>query len=160
VFWQYHGAGGKKLTLLDARCQGVPSPREATSEQKGLPVKPPGGPRLPRPQARVLQALLPVAGVNPSMSRAELCKKVEFSPTAGTFTRALNGIRAGSGSGKPHKGLLDCGLVVEVKRDEDNEVVYQITAEGIKAIEDYLKKRGNLPPPRDKSLNTNIRYQK
>jgi hypothetical protein len=36
TFWQYHGTGGKKLTLRDARHQIVPPPREDTSGQRGL----------------------------------------------------------------------------------------------------------------------------
>ncbi|MGH7172769.1 MAG: DUF1810 family protein [Gemmataceae bacterium] len=135
-------------------------PDEPPDTNKGKPIKTPGVPSLPMPQARVLQALLPVDGVKPSMSRAELCKKVGYTETSGTITRALNGIREGGGSGTPHKGLLDSGLVTEAKRDEDNEAAYQITNEGIKAIEDYLKEHGELPKPRDKTLSTNIRYQK
>jgi hypothetical protein len=115
---------------------------------------PPDVPHLPRPQARILQALLPVAGVKPSMSRAELAQKMNVSPTSGTISVALGG-RGDS----PHKGLLDAGLVTKVKGD-GNEAAYQITDEGIRAIEDYLKKGGRLGPTRDKTLSTNIRYQK
>ncbi len=64
----------------------------------------------------------------------------------------------GGRSDSPHKGLLDAGLVTKVK-GEGNEDVYQITTEGIRAIEDYLKEHGELPPPRDKTLSTNIRYK-
>jgi len=118
------------------------------------PVKPTGEPRLPRPQARVLQALLPVAGEPASLSRTELAQRMNVSPTAGTISVALGG-RGDS----PHKGLLDAGFVTKVK-GEGNESAYQITTEGIKAIEDYLKKRGKLPKPRDKALSTNVRFKK
>jgi hypothetical protein len=65
----------------------------------------------------------------------------------------------GGRSDSPHKGLLDAGLVTKFK-GEGNEAAYQITTEGIKALKDYLKEHGALPPPRDKTLSTNIRYQK
>ncbi len=153
VFWQYEGAGGKKLTLRDARRQVAPAPRESSSEQKGPPVKPSGVPRLPRDQARALQALLPVSGEPSSLSRAELAQRMNVSPTGGTINAAMRGRRD-----SPHKGLLDAGLVAKVK-GEGNENTYQITTAGIKAIEEHLKEHGELPLPRDKTLSTNIRYQ-
>jgi hypothetical protein len=118
------------------------------------PVKPTGVPRLPLPQARILQALLPVAGEPPSLSRAELAQRMNVSPTSGTISVALGGR-----SDSPHKGLLDAGLVTKVK-GEGNEAAYQITTAGITAIKDYIKEHGKLPPPKDKTLSTNIRYQK
>jgi hypothetical protein len=122
---------------------------------KDIRVALPGDvPRLPRPQARILQALLPVAGVKPSMSRVELAQRMNVRRTSGLISVAMGG-RGDS----PHKGLLDAGFVTRVK-GQGNEDVYQITTEGIKAIEDYLKKGGKLPPPKDKTLSTNIRYQK
>jgi hypothetical protein len=129
-------------------------------DDQGRPLKdirealPGDAPRLPRPQARILQALLPVAGKPSPLSRAELAQRMNVSSTSGTIAVALGGR-----SDSPHKGLLDGGLVTKVK-GRGNEDVFQITAEGIMAIEDYLKKRGKLPPPRDKTLSTNIRYQK
>jgi uncharacterized protein (DUF1810 family) len=108
---------------------------------------------LPLPQARILQALLPVAGKRPSMSRIELARTIDVQETSGTISVALGG-RGDS----DHKGLLDAGLVTKVK-GEGNENAYQITTDGIKAIEDYLKEHGELPPPRDPKLNVNIRYQ-
>ena len=48
--------------------------------------KPPGAPRLPMPQARVLQALLPVAGKRPTLSRTELAERMNVSPISGTIS--------------------------------------------------------------------------
>jgi uncharacterized protein (DUF1810 family) len=115
--------------------------------------KPPK-PRLPLPQVRVLRALLPVSGEPSPLSRTELAQRMNVRRTSGTISVALEGR-----SDSPHKGLLDAGLVTKVK-GEGNEAEYQITTEGMRAIEDYLKKRGVLPPPRDPTLSTNIRYQK
>ena len=118
---------------------------------KDIRVALPGDvPRLPRPQARILQALLPVAGKQSPLSRTELAQRMKVSPTSGTISVALGG-RGDS----PHKGLLDAGLVTKVK-GEGNENAYQITTEGIKAIEEH----GKLPPPRDKTLSTNTRRRR
>jgi hypothetical protein len=134
-------------------------PDERSNTTKSKPTKATGAPPLRLPQARVLQALLPVAGERPSMSRAELCKEAGFTPTTGTVNRAMYGIREGGGSGTPHKGLLGLGLATMVKRQADNETTYRITTEGVRAIEGYLKEHGELPKPRDKALCVNIRYK-
>jgi hypothetical protein len=132
----------------------VALPDEVPNTDKAKPIKPTGAPRLPLPQVRVLQALLPVAGKPSSLSRTELAQRMNVSPISGLISVALGGR-----SDSPHKGLLDAGLVTKVK-GEGNENVYQITTEGIKAIEDYLKENGELPPPPDKTLNVNERYKK
>jgi hypothetical protein len=129
----------------------VALPDEPPNTNKVKPIKATGVPRLLMPQARILQALLPVGGKRPSMSRIELAEKMNVTATSGTISVALGGR-----SDPPHKGLLDAGLVTKVK-GEGNETVYQITTDGIKAIEDYLKEHGELPKPRDKTLSTNTR---
>ena len=88
------------------------------------------------------------------MSRSELARRIDVRETSGTISVALGGR-----SDSPHKGLLDAGLVIKVKGDGD-ESVYQITAAGIKAIEDYLKEHGELPETRDKTKCVNDRYKK
>jgi len=148
-------ADGNKLTdALIIRARDMTVEERERENIRRIEEMAAGVPRLPRPQARVLQALLPVAGETPSLSRTELAQRMNVSPISGLISVALGGR-----SDSPHKGLLDAGLVTKVKGD-GNENVYQITIEGIRIIEDYLKKRGKLPPPPDKTLNTNIRYQK
>jgi uncharacterized protein (DUF1810 family) len=132
----------------------VALPDELPDTNRAKPIKAGGAPRLPMPQARVLQALLPVAGDPSSLSHTELAQRMKVSPISGTISVAMGGR-----SDSPHKGLLDAGLVTKVK-GEGNEDAYQITTEGISAIKNYLKEHGKLPPPRDKTLSTNIRYQK
>jgi hypothetical protein len=122
-----------------------------------------GEPPLRLPQARILQALLPVAGATPSLSRAELCKKVGYTAISGTITRALNGIRAGGSSGKPYPGLLERGLVEVVRVDLGGhvEVNYRITAAGVAAYQAHVAVTGGkLPEVKDRETCTNDRYRK
>ena len=132
----------------------VALPDELPNTNKAEPIKAADGPRLPLPQARVLQALLPVSGETSSLSHTELAQRMNVASTSGTISVALGGR-----SDSPHKGLLDAGLVTKVK-GEGNVDVYQITTEGIKAIEDHLKEHGELPKTRDKTLSVNIRFKK
>jgi len=106
------------------------------------------------PQARVLRALMPLNRDDdpPALTRVQLAQRAGFSPTAGTINRVLHGIHEGSSSGNPHKGLLDRGLVVAI--DLNGITEYQITPEGIKAIEKYPQ----LPELRDKAICINNRY--
>ena len=71
------------------------------------------------PQARVLRTLMPQSGSKslPVLTRVQLAKNAGFSPTSGTINRVLHGIRKGSSSGHPHKGLLDLGLLETTERD-------------------------------------------
>ena len=105
-------------------------------------------------QARVLYALMPISGSEnlPVLTRVQLAKRVGWSPTSGTINRALHGVRTGSSSGNPHKGLLDIGLIVAI--DLNGITQYQITTEGLKAIE----KHPGLPKLRNKAICINNRY--
>src|ERR1019366_6901961 len=106
------------------------------------------------PQARALRALVPTNsdGSLPALTRVQLAERAGFSPTSGTINRVLHGIREGSPSGNPHKGLLDLGLVVPINLRGITE--YQITTEGLRAIEKHTE----LPRLRDKAICINYRY--
>lgn len=105
-------------------------------------------------QLRVLRAL----ATGDALNRPKLCQAAGFSPTSGTITNALNGIRPGSSTGSPRLGLVQMGLVERLELDIDGamEVAFVITAAGRQALAD----RGEeLPPLRDKDLSTNNRYK-
>jgi hypothetical protein len=106
------------------------------------------------PQARVLRALMPTDGSEslPKLTRVQLGQRAGFTRISGTINRALHGIREGSSSGNPHKGLLDLELVAAVELNGILE--YQITTEGMKAI----ARHPELPELRDKTLCINNRY--
>lgn len=78
------------------------------------------------------------------------------------MTRALNGIRAGSSSGPPCKGLLELGLVEEVVLDIDGvqETNYRATTAGVREYANFIASGGRLPAVKDASLHTNDRYKK
>jgi hypothetical protein len=117
-----------------------------------FPTARPGDLRVP--QARVLRALLPLEGNRdtPTLTRVELAERAGFTQKSGLINRVLHGIREGSSSGNPHKGLLGRRLVVAI---EVNGVTrYQITPEGVSAI----KKHPQLPELRDKAICVNYRY--
>lgn len=119
--------------------------------------------KLRVPQARILKALLPKAGQRtvPAFSRTDLAKKAGLSPLSGTVNRALNGIPEGSSSGDAHKGLVDLGYLkrIVIKDDSVDEICYEITKSGIKAIQAYLEDHaGRLSKTRDKEVCINHRY--
>lgn len=96
----------------------------------------------------------------PELTRAQLNKRAGFTPISGTTTRALNGIREGSSSGKPHLGLIGLGLVKcsEVQSETGTEQVYRITAAGIRAVRAYIEERGRMPNRKDAESCVNHRY--
>lgn len=116
------------------------------------------------PQARVLQALLPI---NPKVdqddwplyNRVVLAEYAGFNPTTGTINRVLNGIPAGSSSGAPHPGLITRGLmvVIAVQSDGVSQDHYRITPLGVEAIRAFLA-TNTIPDTRDKASCTNDRY--
>lgn len=133
-------------------------------------VPPPANSTLPTlriPQARVLRALLPADPSDPPsewplLNRAGLGVGAGCTPTSGTITRALNGIREGSSSGDAHPGLLALGLVEEVAIDIEGrtEVNYRATLAGVAAYQAFVAQGGKLPPVKDAAHCTNDRYTK
>ena len=122
---------------------------------------------LRTPQARVLAVLMPTNPtahpINwPCITRAQLGARAGYTATSGTVTRALNGVREGSSSCEPHKGLLSLGLIEEIILDIDgvSETNYQITSAGIEAYLAYTAAHKTLPALRDASICTNDRYKK
>jgi len=120
------------------------------------------------PQARVLLALQPDCHEDPFsewplLTRAMLGVKAGYTPLSGSITRALNGVRDGSSSGPPQRGLIELGMVEVISLNiegltEDN---YRITPTGVTAISSYLKENGgDLPPLKDVAICTNNRYRK
>ena len=115
-------------------------------------VSKPGDLRLP--QARVLRALLPLDGNGdtPALTRVELAERAGFTIRSGLINRVLQGIREGSSSGNPHKGLLDLKLVAAIESNGIKK--YRITPKGINAIKEHPR----LPELRDKTICVNYRY--
>lgn len=119
--------------------------------------------KLKLPQRRILSVLsegigeLPVI-LWPGLTRQRICERAGFSPTSGTFTNAMNGVREGSSTGKAHPGLLRLGLVRIYELDVDGapETVYQLTEKGKIALQSIDK---DLPDLRDRVLSTNTRYK-
>jgi len=123
-------------------------------------------PTLRLPEARVLAALMPDDPTSnphfwPLRTRARLSREMGYK-VSGTVTSALNGIREGSSSGKPHPGLLAMGLVEAIVLDIDGvmETDYCITPLGIRAYQEYVATHGVLPQVRDAATCTNERYRK
>jgi hypothetical protein len=118
------------------------------------------------PQVRVLQLLMPDDPTRhpinwPAVNRAQLAIRAGYTGTSGSITRALNGIREGSSSGKAHPGLLALGLVEELLLDVNgvDEMSYLITPAGIRAYQAHLAAHGGrLPSVKDAALCTNDRY--
>lgn len=112
------------------------------------------------PQIRVLLVLREGA----SISRAELAERSGYTSLSGTITRAINGVKGDSSSGKPMKGLVDLQLVTTeqlVIEDGVTETVYTITTLGKELIEEYVESYGaSAGPVRDKELSTNDRYRR
>jgi hypothetical protein len=120
-------------------------------------------PPLKVPQARVLAALCPEAGVDDpplgTVPRAALAEAAGILPTTGTINRVLNGIPDGSSSGASHPGLVETGLIERVELDLDGRATdsYRITRAGIAAVRAWLA-TNELPPLRDAESCTNRRY--
>jgi hypothetical protein len=121
--------------------------------------------KLRLPQARVLAVLVPPNPSDPPSEWASVPGKViayrlGTSEVSDYIRRAMRGLREGSPSGTPHKGLLALGYATEYVLDIEglDEIHYQITAAGIAAITEYLK-HNKLPPVRNASLCTNDRYR-
>ena len=114
------------------------------------------------PHVRVLRALKR-AKWN-TLGRTQLAERAGFSPISGTINRALAGIKKDSPQAKkhgcqPHKGLLDLGLVEEVRLDDESKKgwVYKLTKEGDKALEKF---EGTVGEVRDRKTCVNTRYVK
>ncbi len=121
--------------------------------------------KLKLPQARVLNVLFPPYPEDPEdewplYTRSTLGVKAGFTVVSGSVTRALNGIKPGSSSGKPSPGLLALGLAkaIDINVDGVVEINYRITGAGIQAIRDYLAAGNKLPNLRGASVHTNNRY--
>ena len=121
------------------------------------------------PQARVLAGLMPEhlddpATEWPTTTRAVLAKRAGCTTSSGTITRAMNGLREGWPHGsKPHPGLITRGMVETLTFDIEGrmEVVYRITAKGIRAYQLFFKEQGGrLPELIDAARCTNNRYRK
>jgi len=119
---------------------------------------------LRTPQVRVLAVLMPDDHTLPLsewrvVTSKQLGIRAGYSGTSGSITRALNGLREGSSSGKAHPGLLVLGLVEEVILDIDgvSETNYRITAAGVRAYQSHATK-GKLPTVKDAAKSTNRRY--
>src|SRR5579863_7294957 len=118
------------------------------------------------PQARVLQLLIPENVDSywtewPVVCRSELGVRAGYTGRSGSITRVMNGIREGSSSGDPHKGLLALGYVEEDVLDIEGtkEVNYRATLAGVRAYEAYLAAcGGELPEVKDAATCTNDRY--
>lgn len=135
---------------------------ETKTEKKETKVK--KVKRLPVPHVRILRALKRAKGR--ALTRGEVNERAGFSPLSGTINRAMGGVAkdsqgAKSGSARPQKGLIDLGLVKKRKRIDEtagiNEWVYELTAAGEKALDDF---EGTVGEVRDKKLSTNQRYVK
>lgn len=123
--------------------------------------------QLRTPQARVLQALMPIDLTEPPhewpiLRRGEMAVRAGYTAISGTITRVLNGIKAGSSSGDPHQGLLELGYIDIIKIDVDgiSEVYYRINPVGASVYINYTAINRQLPPLKDRTACTNIRYQK
>lgn len=117
------------------------------------------------PQYRVLKALRPHGGKYPAYNRVTLAERAGFRGSSGTINRALHGIKKGSSSGDPFKGLLDLGFVRPVQVPVDGaspETAYQSTAAGQKAAQRFEKDRKEngrkVGEVRDAKASTNARY--
>jgi hypothetical protein len=143
--------------------RGVP-PAPAKPMEVTVDATTPQGLRIP--QARVLQALMPLYPEDPPsewplLTRSAMCIRSGYTTISGTVTRVLNGIRPGSSSGDPHLGVLARKLVEEVVLDicGVSEVNYRITASGISAYQEFINSGGVIPPVKDTSLCINDRYR-
>lgn len=96
-------------------------------------------------QARILVALNKGA----KLSRTKLCERAGFKPGSGTLGVALGGR---SNAGGHYDGLVPQGLVRRVELDVDGaeEVAYEITPKGKKALAAFLvtMPKGKLPAVR------------
>ncbi len=128
-------------------------------------------PKLRVPQARILQALLPVSEDDcveewPLLVRAVMARRAGYSPISGSVTRALMGVKEGSSSmksGKGMKGLMALGLIETVELDimGVKETNYRITPLGVKAYEQFVRSGAKIKPVSgDASAHTNKRYVK
>jgi hypothetical protein len=116
------------------------------------PAARPSGPDLVLtvPQARILKKLLPSDPRDPP-SEWPVLRRLDLrggpglgdkQGSRGNVYRALFGIREGDLRGKPHLGLVECGLVEMVTTYEgrcllqynDNRVKFRITAAGVRAF--------------------------
>jgi hypothetical protein len=98
----------------------------------------------------------------PRGSSGDIAHHIGYTRTSGTVTRALYGLRAGSG-GKAHPGLISLGLIKEVPIDTCGliETYYRITPAGIRAYRVYLDANdGVLPPVKGAAKSTNRRYRR
>jgi hypothetical protein len=124
------------------------------------------GTTLRLPQYRVLKALQPKGGKFPALNRVALAERAGFRGSSGTINRALHGIKKGSSSGDPFKGLLDLGYVRPDTHDLDgvSETVYRATASGVKAAARFAKQRDaagrKINGVRSAKSATNARYAK
>jgi hypothetical protein len=124
--------------------------------------------KLRIPQARLLRALMPPDQSAPPidwpvLDRAALGVQAGYTAISGSVSRALAGIHAGNKtSGDPHPGVLQLGLVEEMRLDVDGltEVNYRITESGVRAYQSFLSGGGKLPPLKPAGLCTNRRYAK
>lgn len=120
---------------------------------------------LPRlPQYRVLLALMPKNGRKPVKTRQQLSEAAGFRPGTGTANRVLNGIPEGSSSGTPHPGIVAAGWVTRHDVELDGgvkEIIYEITAAGIRAVKAFAQATGRTAPGevRSADVSTNARYQ-
>ena len=114
------------------------------------------------PQARVLRALLPDAGVVhvdwPIATAVAIARSIGVSEVSDYVRRALHGLREGSSSGSGHPGLIALGLVEVVLIDTEGvvETTFRITPSGVIAILAH----GDLPPVRDREGCINKRYRR
>ncbi len=117
------------------------------------------------PQARVLTVLLPPPKTDPVdyplIHTRVIAGRLGVSAVSETIRRAFRGLKEGSASGTPHKGLLALGYAEEVVLDVDglSELAYKITDEGIAAITEYLKHH-TLHPVRSRESSINNRYKR
>lgn len=122
--------------------------------------------KLRIPQARLLRALMPADPSAPRvewplLDRALLGVQAGYTAISGSVSRALAGIHAGNKtSGPAHPGVLQLGLVEELRLDVDGlvEVNYRITEAGVRAYRSFLAGGGALPPNKPTELCVNKRY--
>lgn len=115
---------------------------------------PPAEP-LRLPQLRVLEVLSRGGAPTREMVRDEC----GFSPISGTLTTALNGIRAGSSSGRAHAGLIRLGLVEDLELDVEGrkERCLVLTDAGRAALAADPRAFARKPK-RDRAASTNHRF--